>query len=103
MSCMACCPVRPLPDSSTDAATMARARMVVVAAISLAYPVLVYLAMGRFEPRWLSLLLFALALLERDGALMLFNWVAALVAIAFFGFSSGQLVGYTVDLFQRWF
>jgi len=50
-----------------------------------------------------QLLLFALALLERDGALMLFNWVAALVAIAFFGFSSGQLVGYTVDLFQRWF
>ena len=30
-------------------------------------------------------------------------WIAALAAIAFFGFSSGQLVGYTVDLFQRWF
>ena len=45
----------------------------------------------------------SLALLERDGALMLFNWIAALVAIAFFGFSSGQLVGYTVELFQRWF
>ena len=50
-----------------------------------------------------SLLLFSLALLERDGALRLFNWIAALAAIAFFGFSSGQLVGYTVDLFQRWF
>ncbi len=50
-----------------------------------------------------QLLLFSLALLERDGALMLFNWIAALVAIAFFGFSSGQLVGYTVELFQRWF
>ncbi|HDS0947896.1 TPA: exopolysaccharide biosynthesis protein [Stenotrophomonas maltophilia] len=50
-----------------------------------------------------QLLLFALALLERDGALMLFNWVAGVVAIAFFGFSSGQLVGYTVELFQRWF
>jgi len=50
-----------------------------------------------------QLLLFSLALLERDGALMLFNWIAALVAIAFFGFSSGQLVGYIVDLFQRWF
>ena len=50
-----------------------------------------------------QLLLFSLALLERDGALMLFNWIAALAAIAFFGFSSGQLVGYTVDLFQRWF
>ena len=50
-----------------------------------------------------QLLLFSLALLERDGALMLFNWIAALAAIAFFGFSSGQLVGYTVELFQRWF
>lgn len=50
-----------------------------------------------------QLLLFSLALLERDGALMLFNWIAALMAIAFFGFSSGQLVGYTVELFQRWF
>ena len=36
---------------------MARARTVAVAAISLAYPLLVYLAMGRFEPRWSSLLL----------------------------------------------
>ena len=50
-----------------------------------------------------QLLLFSLALLERDGALMLFNWIAAVAAIAFFGFSSGQLVGYTVELFQRWF
>ncbi|WMJ68666.1 exopolysaccharide biosynthesis protein [Stenotrophomonas sp. 24(2023)] len=50
-----------------------------------------------------QLLLFALALLERDGALMLFNWIAGVAAIAFFGFSSGQLVNYTVDLFQRWF
>ncbi|HYQ24264.1 exopolysaccharide biosynthesis protein [Stenotrophomonas sp.] len=50
-----------------------------------------------------QLLLFALALLERDGALMLFNWIAGMAAIAFFGFSSGQLVGYTVELFQRWF
>ena len=35
-------------------------------------------------------------------AWMLFNWIAGVVAIAFFGFSSGQLVGYTVELFQRW-
>jgi len=77
MSCMACCPVRPLPDSSTDAATMARARMVVVAAISLAYPVLVYLAMGRFEPRWLSLLLFALALLRALSTRQPLWWAAA--------------------------
>ncbi|WP_312788169.1 acyl carrier protein [Stenotrophomonas indicatrix] len=77
MLCMACCPVRPLPDSSTDAATMARARMVVVAAISLAYPVLVYAAMGRFEPRWLALLLFALALLRALSTRQPLWWAAA--------------------------
>ncbi|MCL7714169.1 exopolysaccharide biosynthesis protein [Stenotrophomonas mori] len=49
-----------------------------------------------------QLLLFALALIERDGALMLFNWVAAIAAVLFFGVGSGQLVGHTVDLFQRW-
>ncbi len=49
-----------------------------------------------------QLLLFALALIERDGALMLFNWVAALAAGLFFGLGSGQLVGHTVELFQRW-
>ncbi len=49
-----------------------------------------------------QLLLFALALIERDGALMLFNWIAAVVAGLFFGLGSGQLVGHTVDLFQRW-
>lgn len=50
-----------------------------------------------------QLLLFALALLERDGLLMLINWIAAVAAIAFFGFSSGQLVSYTVQLLERWF
>lgn len=50
-----------------------------------------------------QLLLFALALLERDGALMLLNWIGAVAAVLFFGFSSGQLVSYTVELFQRWF
>ncbi len=50
-----------------------------------------------------QLLLFALALLERDGVLMLVNWIGAVAAVVFFGFSSGQLVTYTVDLFQRWF
>ena len=34
---------------------------------------------------------------------MLLNWIGAVAAVLFFGFSSGQLVGYTVDLFQRWF
>lgn len=50
-----------------------------------------------------QLLLVALALLERDGALMLINWIGMVAAVLFFGFSSGQLVGYTVELFQRWF
>ncbi|WP_305804080.1 exopolysaccharide biosynthesis protein [Stenotrophomonas sp. YIM B06876] len=48
-----------------------------------------------------QLLLFALALIERDGALMLFNWGAALVAIASFGVSSGHLITYSSELFQR--
>jgi len=50
-----------------------------------------------------QLLLFALALLERDGMLMLFNWIGAVVAIAFFGFSSGHLVRLAAELLQRWF
>ncbi len=50
-----------------------------------------------------QLLLFALALLERDGALMLFNWIGAIAAIVFFGFSSGHLIGFLAELYQRWF
>ncbi|KRG38904.1 hypothetical protein ARC78_15065 [Stenotrophomonas pictorum JCM 9942] len=49
-----------------------------------------------------QLLLFALALIERDGALMLFNWVAAVAAGMFFGLGSGQLVSHTGQLLQRW-
>jgi uncharacterized membrane protein len=37
---------------------------VVFLALSLAYPLVVYFALGRFEPRWMALLLFALALLR---------------------------------------
>ena len=43
---------------------MTRLRVVLFGALSLAYPLLVYLAMGRFDPRWLALLLFVLALLR---------------------------------------
>ncbi|MEG2805324.1 exopolysaccharide biosynthesis protein [Stenotrophomonas sp.] len=50
-----------------------------------------------------QLLLFALALLERDGVLMLLNWIGAVAAVVFFGFSSGQLVSYTMEQVQRWF
>ena len=37
------------------------------------------------------LLLFALGLLERDGALMLAAWIAAIIAIVIFGVASGSL------------
>lgn len=49
-----------------------------------------------------QLLLFALALIERDGALMLFNWIAAIAGGVFFGMGSGQLVSGVLELFQRW-
>lgn len=77
MSCMGCCRTRQPPDRSAGGSAMARARTVVVAAISLAYPVLVYLAMGRFEPRWLSLLLFTLALLRALSTRQPLWWAAA--------------------------
>lgn len=38
------------------------------------------------------MLMFAFALLERDGALMLLAWAAGIVAIGFFGILSGNLV-----------
>lgn len=47
---------------------MSRVRATLVLLLSLAYPLLVYLALGRFEPRWLALLLFALALLRAATA-----------------------------------
>ncbi|CAD0326785.1 exopolysaccharide biosynthesis protein [Xanthomonas hortorum] len=46
----------------------------------------------------LILLLFALALLERDGALLLVGWAAALVSVAVFGVTSDQLL----DLVRDW-
>ncbi|MCC4604336.1 exopolysaccharide biosynthesis protein [Xanthomonas campestris pv. badrii] len=46
----------------------------------------------------LILLLFALALLERDGALLLAGWAAALISVAVFGVTSDQLV----DLIVGW-
>ncbi|MEA5124388.1 exopolysaccharide biosynthesis protein [Xanthomonas floridensis] len=46
----------------------------------------------------LILLLFALALLERDGALLLVGWAATLISVAVFGVTSDQLV----DLIRGW-
>jgi hypothetical protein len=45
------------------------------------------------------LMLFALALLERDGVLMLVAWIAGGVAIATFGLLSGNLAAQV----SRWF
>jgi len=52
-------------------------RVVAFGLVSLAYPVLVYFALGRFEPRWLSLLLFALAVLRALTTRQALWWVAA--------------------------
>lgn len=43
---------------------MNKVRATLFIALSLAYPLVVYLALGRFEPRWLALLLVALAVLR---------------------------------------
>jgi uncharacterized membrane protein len=43
---------------------VSKLRAALFIALSLAYPLVVYLALGRFEPRWLALLLLALALLR---------------------------------------
>nr|WP_298124676.1 exopolysaccharide biosynthesis protein [uncultured Pseudoxanthomonas sp.] len=49
------------------------------------------------------LLLFAFALLERDGALLLVAWVTGSIAVIVFGFLSGNLVEATSALIARWF
>lgn len=47
------------------------------------------------------LLLFALALLERDGALMLVAWTAGSIAVAIIGIASGQLAAFLKDLLSH--
>jgi len=49
------------------------------------------------------LLLFALALLERDGALLLVAWIAGAIAVVVFGFLSGNLVESLARLVDGWF
>ena len=66
---------------------MKRIRLLLLALISLAYPLAVYLLLGRFEPRWLALLLCALALL-RAFATREPMWLWAAVA-------TGLLAGWT--------
>ena len=48
------------------------------------------------------LLLFALALLERDGVLMIIAWIAGIIAIAVFGVLSGNLAAMTLRWFSSW-
>lgn len=57
---------------------MVRVRVAAFALLSLAYPLVVYLSLGRFEPRWLSLLLFTLAALRAMTTRQPVWWVAAL-------------------------
>jgi len=47
------------------------------------------------------LLFFALALLERDGVLMLVSWVAGIAAIAVFGVLSGTLAAQATQFLDR--
>ena len=47
------------------------------------------------------LLMFALALLERDGALLLVAWAGGIVAIAVFGVLSGKFTAIAADAFDR--
>ncbi len=49
------------------------------------------------------MLLFVFALLERDGALMLFAWLAGAISVVVFGFVSGNLVQALAQLVERWF
>jgi hypothetical protein len=49
------------------------------------------------------LLLFALALLERDGVLMLITWIAGAIAIGVFGVLSGNLAAMTMRWLGVWF
>lgn len=47
------------------------------------------------------LLLFALALLERDGALMITAWIAGAIAVAVFGILSGTLMAAATEWLDR--
>ena len=63
--------------------------------LSLPIPLTNYLFAG-------LLLAFALALIERDGALMLTAWVAGSVAVTVFGLLSGNLAAMTLRWFTNW-
>ncbi|MDY0745029.1 hypothetical protein SNE35_10945 [Paucibacter sp. R3-3] len=52
-------------------------RAVIVFAITAAYPLLVFFGLGHFEPRWLALMLAALAVVRALGSRDRFWWWAA--------------------------
>lgn len=60
---------------------MSRIGAIIFVALSVAYPLVVYWAMGRFEPRWLAVLLLVLALL-RAAATRQAVWLAAAAGAA---------------------
>lgn len=53
-----------------------------LAAVTLAYPVVVYLSLGRFEPRWLALLLLAVALVRLGFGRTVAAWGVVTVALS---------------------
>jgi hypothetical protein len=63
--------------------------------LSLPIPLTNYLFAG-------LLLLFALALIERDGVLMLVAWIAGAAAVTVFGILSGNLAAMTLRWFSNW-
>ena len=60
---------------------MSRIGAAIFVVLSVAYPLVVYWAMGRFEPRWLAVLLLVLALL-RAAATRQAVWLAAAAGAA---------------------
>lgn len=54
---------------------------VVLGVLTLAYPIVVYLSLGRFEPRWLALLLLAMALVRLGFSRTAATWGVAAVAM----------------------
>ncbi len=52
-------------------------RKILLALMTVLYPLVVYFGLGHFEPRWLALLLLGLALLRLVASPQRFGWLAA--------------------------
>lgn len=55
---------------------------IALAVVTLAYPVVVYLSLGRFEPRWLALLLLAVAMMRLGFGRTAATWGVVAVALS---------------------